>query len=118
MADAPALWDLLYQAADPNVAATLKTEVESAPDRALNRINPLTFAAAHGLAEEPVIAGLVHAVRLGLFDMSWSMVCPGCGGVLDTARRSRRSIGPNITARSARRTTNRRSTGWSRLPSP
>ncbi len=84
MAEAAALWELLKQSADPNVAEALKASVDSAPDRALNRINPLAFAAAHGLAEEPVIAGLVHAARLGLFDMSWSMVCPGCGGVLET----------------------------------
>ncbi len=27
---------------------------------------------------------LRHAARLGLFDMSWNMLCPGCGGVLET----------------------------------
>ncbi len=26
----------------------------------------------------------MHASRLGLFDMSWSALCPGCGGVLET----------------------------------
>ncbi len=31
-----------------------------------------------------MIAALAHSARLGLFDMSWSMVCPGCGGVLET----------------------------------
>ncbi len=44
----------------------------------------MTFAAAHGFAEEPVIAAFVHAARLGLFDMSWNMLCPGCGGVLES----------------------------------
>src|SRR5580700_1203301 len=84
MADTQALFGLLRQTADPAVVEALKTSVETDPDRALNRINPLAFAAAHGLAEEPVIGGFVHAARLGLFDMSWNMLCPGCGGVLET----------------------------------
>jgi class 3 adenylate cyclase len=84
MAEAAALWDLLRQTADPDAVTALKTAVESDPDRALNRINPLAFAAAHGLNEEAAIGALVHAARLGLFDMSWNMLCPGCGGVLET----------------------------------
>jgi class 3 adenylate cyclase len=84
MADANALWALLKQAANPSVAEALEKSVESDPDRALNRINPLAYAAEHGLDEEQAIAGLVHAARLGLFDMSWNMLCPGCGGVLES----------------------------------
>src|ERR1700734_4176829 len=84
MADSSALWGLLKQAADPSVAAALEMSVESDEDRALNRINPLTYAAERGLDEEQTIGGMVHAARLGLFDMSWNMLCPGCGGVLET----------------------------------
>ena len=43
----------------------------------------LAYAEAHGLDEEQTIGGFVHAARLGLFDMSWNMLCPGCGGVLE-----------------------------------
>ena len=88
MADASALWGLLKQAADPSVAAALEMSVESDPDRALNRINPLTYAAERGLDEEQTIGGIVHAARLGLFDMSWNMLCPGCGGVLESGARA------------------------------
>jgi class 3 adenylate cyclase len=84
MADTQPLWGLLRQAADPSVAEALKTSVENDPDRSLNRINPLSYAADHGLHEEQTIGGLVHAARLGLFDMSWNVLCPGCGGVLET----------------------------------
>jgi len=84
MADASALWGLLKQTADPSVAAALEKSVESDPDRALNRINPLAYAAEHGLDEEKTIGGLVHASQLGLFDMSWNMLCPSCGGVIET----------------------------------
>jgi class 3 adenylate cyclase len=84
MAESKALWELLRQAADPAVADALKTAVETGPDRALCRINPLAFAASHELGEEPVISTLVHAARIGLFDMAWNVLCPGCGGVLET----------------------------------
>ena len=83
MADAQALFGLLRQTADPAVVDALKTSVETDPDRFLNRINPLAYAEAHGLDEEETIGGFVHAARLGLFDMSWNMLCPGCGGVLE-----------------------------------
>ena len=85
MTEASALWDLLRQTADPTAAEALRTGVESAPDRALNRINPMVYAADNGLDEEATIGALVHAARLGLFDMSWNVLCPGCGGVLETA---------------------------------
>ena len=85
MAEASALWDLLSQTADANAVAALKTAVQSESDRALNRINPVAFATARGLAEEATIGALVHAARLGLFDMSWNMLCPGCGGVLESS---------------------------------
>ena len=31
-----------------------------------------------------MIGTLVHAARIGLFDMAWNVLCPGCGGVLET----------------------------------
>src|ERR1700676_4142047 len=85
MAEATALWDLLRQAADPAVADALKTAGETEADPALNRINPLVFAGEHGLNEEAAIGALVHAARLGIFDMSWNVLCPGCGGVLESS---------------------------------
>jgi len=85
MAEAAALWDLLSQTADADAVAALKVAVQSDTDRALNRINPLAFASARGLSEEATIGALVHAARLGLFDMSWNMLCRGCGGVLETS---------------------------------
>ena len=31
-----------------------------------------------------MVAAFLHAARLGMFDISWNVLCPGCGGVLDT----------------------------------
>jgi hypothetical protein len=40
------------------------------------------FALRYGIDEERVIAGFLHASRLGIFEMSWAVLCPACGGVL------------------------------------
>jgi class 3 adenylate cyclase len=84
MAEAEVLWEMLRESANPSIAALLKSIVETGSDRDLHRINPLAFAAAHGVREEDVVDVLVHSARLGLFDMSWNVLCPGCGGVLET----------------------------------
>jgi class 3 adenylate cyclase len=82
MEDVEALWDTLRQSADPAVVASMKSLVETGSDRSLNRLNPLAFAAAHGLGEDAIVGALLHASRIGLFDLSWNMLCPGCGGVI------------------------------------
>ena len=83
MGEIEALFAVLRRSADANVVAALECLVREAPDRALNRINVLDFAAHHGLSEELTIAAFLHAARIGLFDLSWNVLCPGCGSVLD-----------------------------------
>ncbi len=83
MAD-EALFGLLRQTADPAVVTALETSVEKDPRWALNRINALAFADEHKLDADAAIGAFVRATQLGLFDMSWSALCPGCGGVLET----------------------------------
>ena len=58
--------------------------MRNAPDPELNRINAIAFAQKTGLAEERVIAAFLHASRIGLFELSWNVLCPGCGGVLES----------------------------------
>ena len=77
------MFALLRQTADPAVADILEKTVAEALDRQLVRINALAFAKAHGLDEERTIAAFLHAAQIGIFDMSWNVLCPGCGGVLD-----------------------------------
>jgi class 3 adenylate cyclase len=83
MSDTDGLFTSLRQSADADAVAAIETLVRNAPDRALNRINVLDFAATHGLNQERAIAAFLHAARLGLFDLSWNVLCPSCGGVLD-----------------------------------
>ncbi len=84
MSEIQAMFALLRQTADSGVADVLERQVADAPDRKLARINPLAFAEEHGLDPERVIAALLHAAKIGIFDMSWNVLCPGCGGVLDS----------------------------------
>jgi class 3 adenylate cyclase len=85
MSEAKNLFAVLRQSVDAGTAEAIETLVQDAPDRALCRINVLDFAAQTGLDEERVIAAFLHAARLGIFELAWNVLCPGCGGVLDTS---------------------------------
>lgn len=83
MDDATPLFGALRNSADPQVVAAIENVIADGSDRQLCRVNVLRFAAERGLDEEKAIGGFLHAARLGLFDLSWNVLCPGCGGVLD-----------------------------------
>src|SRR5947199_2921174 len=74
----------LRQSAKPKPVSAIENLIQDGPDSELCRINALAFAAKHKLDEEDVIAALLHAARLCIFDMSWNILCPACGGVLDS----------------------------------
>src|SRR6266446_1345736 len=76
------LFTVLRQSAKPEAVSAIERLVKDAPDRELCRINALAFAAEHKLDEEDVIAAFLHGARLCIFDVSWNILCPGCGGVL------------------------------------
>jgi class 3 adenylate cyclase len=83
MSDIQAQFSVLKQTADPAVADAILCLIDRGKDHELNRVNVLDFAKKNGLDEERVISGFLHASRLGLFDLTWNVLCPGCGGVLD-----------------------------------
>src|SRR6266699_1292561 len=83
MSDIQAQISVLTQTADPAVADAIARLIDEGEDHELNRINALDFSRRTGLDEERVISGFLHASRLGLFDLTWNVLCPGCGGVLD-----------------------------------
>ena len=78
------LFSALRQSAKPKPVSAIEKLIHDAPDRDLCRINALAFAARHGLDEDDVLAAFLHGARLGVFDMSWNILCPACGGVLDS----------------------------------
>jgi class 3 adenylate cyclase len=81
--DNRALFAALRETADADVAAAIEHLVAAGADRDLARINVLAFAAAHALDEERTIAAFLHAAQLGIFELSWDVLCPTCRGVLD-----------------------------------
>src|SRR3954447_1854394 len=92
MSETETLFAALRQSADQAVVDMFDRMVREAPDHALNRMNALDLAAkAYGekangdkvdVGEERVIAALLHAAALGLMEMTWSVMCPSCAGVL------------------------------------
>ena len=83
MSEAEAMWAVLRQSADPVAVDAIQRLVESGSDRELCRINVLAFAAREGIDEERTLGAFLHAARIGLLELSWNVLCPGCGGVLD-----------------------------------
>jgi len=83
MSDIQSQFSVLKQTADRAVADAIARLIEDGEDHELNRINALDFSKRTGLDEEKVISGFLHASRLGLFDLTWNVLCPGCSGVLD-----------------------------------
>jgi class 3 adenylate cyclase len=80
-----ALFAVLRQSATPDAVGAIERLVENEPDSDLCRINALAFAASSGCDEEDMIAAFLHAARLGIFELSWNVLCPGCGGVLEAS---------------------------------
>jgi class 3 adenylate cyclase len=85
LSETAALFSVLRQSADADCVAAIEQAVLEATDRDLCRMNVLDFAAKHSLDEERTLAAFLHAARLGLFELSWNVLCPGCGGVLDVS---------------------------------
>ncbi|MDI7862770.1 adenylate/guanylate cyclase domain-containing protein [Rhizobiaceae bacterium n13] len=83
MSNTQPLFDALRQSAQPAIVDAIERLVRDAPDRKLCRVNALAFARSENMDEEQTIAAFLHASRLGLFELSWNVLCPGCGGVLD-----------------------------------
>jgi class 3 adenylate cyclase len=79
-----ALFGLLRQSTTPEAANAIEVLVAEGRDVSLCRVNALAFAAEHGLDEEDAISGFLHATDLGLFELAWNVLCPGCGGVLES----------------------------------
>src|SRR5215204_4063067 len=84
MNDARVMFDLLQQSVDPAVAEAIEQLVDSGTDGALAHVNVLAFADSKGIDAERMITGFLHAAKIGLFEMSWNVLCPGCGTVLES----------------------------------
>src|SRR6478735_4014101 len=91
MSETETLFAALRQSSDEAVVDMLERMVRDAPDHALNKMNALDLADTEGLDEERVIAALLNAVGLGIFEMTWNVMCPSCAGVL-SANKSLKTV--------------------------
>src|SRR6266540_1928183 len=82
MRETGTLFAALRQSSDEAVVDMLERMVRDAPDHALNKMNALDLAGTEGIDEERVIAAFLNAVGLGMFEMTWNVMCPSCAGVL------------------------------------
>src|SRR6516225_6144257 len=78
------LMTALRLSTDADVVAAMERLVREGQDHELCRVNALAFATKSSLDEERVIAAFLHATQLGLFELSWNVLCPACGGILNT----------------------------------
>ncbi len=70
----------------PRLVSRLESHIRSASDAELLRINPIKFATDKGLNEQEAIDLFLHAAALGLFEMTWILICPVCSCVIDSFR--------------------------------
>src|SRR6202171_2724587 len=82
MSETETLFVALRQSADEHVVDMLERMVRDAPDHALNKMNALDLAAREGVGEERVIEALLNAVGLGMFEITCSVWCRSCPGVI------------------------------------
>ena len=78
--DIDALFAVWRQSATPDAVRSIEALIQEGRECALCRINALDFAALHNLDEEHVIGAFLHGARLGIFELQWNVLCPGCGG--------------------------------------
>ena len=70
----------------PRVISKLESFIHTAEDYDLFRVNPIQYATEKNLAESEAIDLFLHSTKLGLFEMEWHLVCPGCGHVVESLR--------------------------------
>lgn len=68
----------------PRVISKLENFIRSDDDWALFRANPFYFAEERGVAEEEAVELFLLASKVGLFQMTWSLLCPGCGDAVQS----------------------------------
>ena len=64
----------------PEVAGAIAGFVAGAEDRDLVRMRPYELADRWKLPRREVLRAFLAATRRGLFNLSWSVICPGCRG--------------------------------------
>lgn len=64
--------------APPELADRLCAFISQARDEELARIRPYALAAAWGVDRRALLATCLQAVRVGLLELRWEVICPSC----------------------------------------
>lgn len=67
----------------PRLVSKFENHLCNADDDALYPMNPLLFAAEKNLAEHEAVDLFLHATKLGLIEINWSLMCPICCDSVD-----------------------------------
>jgi len=68
----------------PRVISKLESFLRTTDEWALFRANPFVFAEERGVNEEEAVDLFLLASRVGLFGLTWSLLCPGCGAAVQS----------------------------------
>ncbi|MGE0550684.1 MAG: DUF5939 domain-containing protein [Kofleriaceae bacterium] len=63
----------------PRLVSKLESFLRSDDEWLLFRANPYTFAGERGVSEDESVDLFLLASKVGLFELRWSLLCPGCG---------------------------------------
>lgn len=70
--------------APAEAARRLVQHLKTSADDDLYHFRPFELADRWGLERTETVAACLHAVKAGLLDMSWEVLCPNCGGAPET----------------------------------
>lgn len=75
--------------------------VRTAPDDELFRVDVLSWAESRSLGEDNGLELFLHAAAAGIFELSWGVLCPACGMMIQTPG-GLRALGPEPHCRLCR----------------
>ena len=70
----------------PRTISKLETLIRSEDDFTVFRVNPIQFAADKNIPEAESIDLFLHANKVGLFQINWEMLCPGCSEIVHSLK--------------------------------
>ncbi|MEM7179860.1 MAG: DUF5939 domain-containing protein [Spirochaetota bacterium] len=73
-----------YKTLAENQVKNFGDAIQTLSDRQLFRINPKSFADEHGFSTQDSLELFIHSAKIGLFDFSYNLLCPSCGGILES----------------------------------
>ncbi len=73
--------ELVKAGIHPNLVEKITNYVRTTPDDELDRIRLKALAREWNLSEKALLEAFLYSTRLGLFKLTWDVICPHCRGV-------------------------------------